>query len=138
VDYDEVMEALADPDSLYLRRFVREYPFLAMQVIGELPIKEICKRAGVSRATAFRRLESERAALEPVWFYEDTLFGDWIKTLTRHELEKIRDGGLYDYLVLEVCEKITDNGRVDLLSVEGDEDLEELIEEKTNLFMVGW
>jgi hypothetical protein len=65
------------------------------------------------------------------------LFGDWIKGLTRDELKKIRREGLYDYLVLEVCEKITDNGRVDLLCVEGDEKLEELVEAKTNLFAVG-
>ena len=137
VNYDDVMEALADPGSRYLRRFVTEFPFLAMQQIGELPIKEICKRAGVSRATAFRRLEMERADLQPIWDYEDSLFGDWLKTLTREELTKIRREGLYDYLVVEVCEKITDNGRIDLLCVEGDEYLEDLVEAKTNLFAVG-
>jgi hypothetical protein len=135
IDYDAIEAAMAS--SRYLRRFVQEFPFLAMQIIGELSIDEIRQKAGVSRATAFRRLEAERSILAPVWEYEYTLFGDWLQTLTRDELTKIRNGGLYDYLVLEVCEKITDNGRVDLLCVEGDEDLEDLVEAKTNLFAVG-
>lgn len=137
VSYEEVMVTLADPGTRYLRRFVREFPFLAMQVIGELPVKEICKRAGVSRATAFRRLEVERADLAPVWEYEGSLFGDWLRTLDRTELEKIRKDGLYDYLILAVSERITDDGREDLLLVEGDEDLEDLTEAKENLFAVG-
>jgi hypothetical protein len=137
VDYEDVMVTLADPGTRYLRRFVKEYPFLAMQVIGEMSIDDIRKKAGVSRRTAMYRLSAERAVLEPLWDYEGSLFGDWLKTLTRSELEKIRRDGLYDYLVLEVCEKITDNGRVDLLCVEGDEDLEDLVEAKTNLFAVG-
>lgn len=137
VNYDDVMEALADPGTRYLQRFVREYPFLAMQVIGEMPVEAIAKQARVSRRTAMYRLSQERADLRPVWEHEGSLFGDWIKTLSREELTKIRTGGLYDYLILEVSEKITDNGRVDLLIVEGDEDLEDLVEAKTNLFAVG-
>ena len=137
VDYDEVMTALADPGSRYLRRFVKEFPFLAMQAIGELTVDQIRKTAKLSRRTVMYRLAQERELLAPVWDYEDSLFGDWLKTLTRDELTKIRNAGLYDYLVLEVCEKITDNGRVDLLCVEGDEELEDLVEAKTNLFAVG-
>lgn len=137
VNYDEIMDALADPGSRYLRRFVKEFPFLAMQAIGELSVDEIRKAAKVSRRTVMYRLAQERELLAPVWDYEGSLFGDWIKTLDRNELKKIRSGGLYDYLVLEVCEKITDNGRVDLLCVEGDEDLGDLVEAKTNLFAVG-
>jgi DNA-binding transcriptional ArsR family regulator len=137
VNYDEIMDSLADPGSRYLRRFVKEFPFLAMQAIGELSVDEIRRAAKVSRRTVMYRLSQERELLTPVWDYEDSLFGDWLKTLTRVELTKIRNGGLYDYLVLEVCEKITDNGRVDLLCVEGDEDLEDLVEAKTNLFAVG-
>jgi len=137
VNYDEVMATLADPGTRYLRRFVKEYPFLAMQVIGELSVTDIAKQAGVSRRTAMYRLSSERADLAPVWDYEGSLFGDWLRSLTRDELIKIRQGGLYDYLILEVSEQITDNGRVDLLVVEGDEDLEDLVEAKTNLFAVG-
>jgi hypothetical protein len=137
VNYDEIMASLADPGSRYLRRFVKEFPFLAMQAIGELTVDEIRKAAKVSRRTVMYRLAQERELLTPVWDYEDSLFGDWLKTLTRVELTKIRNSGLYDYLVLEVCEKITDNGRVDLLCVEGDEDLEDLVEAKTNLFAVG-
>lgn len=137
VDYDDVMTTLADPGSRYLRRFVKEFPFLAMQAIGELSVDQIRKAAKVSRRTVMYRLAQERELLAPVWEYEDSLFGDWLKTLTRYELVKIRNEGLYDYLVLEVCEKITDNGRVDLLCVEGDEDLEDLVEAKTNLFAVG-
>jgi len=136
-DYDEVMIALADPGSRYLRRFVEEFPFLAMQAIGELTVDQIRKTAKLSRRTVMYRLAQERELIAPVWDYEDSLFGDWLKTLTRDELTKIRNGGLYDYLVLEVCEKITENGRVDLLCVEGDEDLEDLVEAKTNLFAVG-
>jgi hypothetical protein len=36
-----------------------------------------------------------------------------------------------------VCEQITDNGVVYLLRTEGDEEEEELVEAKTNLFAVG-
>lgn len=137
VSYDEIMDSLADPGSRYLRRFVKEFPFLAMQAIGELSVDEIRKAAKVSRRTVMYRLAQERELLAPVWDYEGSLFGDWLKTLDRDELRKIRSEGLYDYLVLEVCEKITDNGRVDLLCVEGDEDLAELVEAKTNLFAAG-
>jgi hypothetical protein len=131
------MDSLADPGSHYLRRFVKEFPFLAMQAIGELTVDEIRHLAKMSPGQVKYKLKIEKADLAPVWEYEDSLFGDWLKTLTRVELTKIRTGGLYDYLVLEVCEKITDNGRVDLLCVEGDEDLEDLVEAKTNLFAVG-
>jgi hypothetical protein len=137
VSYEEVMDKLADPGSKYLRRFVEEFPFLAMQAIGEMSVDEIRRTAKVSRRTVMYKLAAERADLEPVWAYEDTLFGDWLRTLTRTELKKIRREGLYDYLVLEVCEKITYNGRVDLLCVEGDEELEDLVEAKTHLFLVG-
>ena len=137
VNYDEVMVTLADPGTRYLRRFVREFPFLAMQAIGEMSVDDIRKKAGVSRRTAMYRLAQERELLAPVWEYEGSLFGDWLKTLTRDKLAKIRKDGLYDYLILEVSEKITDNGRIDLLAVEGDEDLEDLVEAKTNLFAVG-
>jgi len=137
VNYDEVMATLADPGTRYLRRFVREFPFLAMQAIGEMSVDDIRKKAGVSRRTAMYRLAQERELLTPLWEYEGSLFGDWLKTLTRAELTKIRQDGLYDYLILEVSERITDNGREDLLIVEGDEDLEDLVEAKTNLFAVG-
>jgi len=137
VNYDEVMATLADPGTRYLRRFVEEFPFLAMQAIGEMSVDDIRKKAGVSRRTAMYRLAQERELLTPLWEYEGSLFGDWLKTLTRAELTKIRQDGLYDYLILEVSERITDNGREDLLIVEGDEKLDDLVEAKTNLFAVG-
>ena len=121
----------------YLRRFVEEYPFTAMQVIGELPISEIRKRSGLTLRQVTYRLKLEKNDLRPVWEYEDTLFGDWLRTLNREELTKIRKDGLYDYLILAVSERITDNGREDLLCVEGDEYLEDLVEAKTNLFSAG-
>lgn len=137
INYDTIMDALANPDTRYLRRFVEEFPFLAMQAIGELSVDEIRKQAKVSRRTVMYRLSCERVLLAPVWEYEGTLFGDWLRTLSRAELTKIRNGGLYDYLILAVSERITDNGREDLLCVEGDEKLEDLVEAKTNLFAVG-
>ena len=137
VDYDEVMLTLADPGSRYLERFVREYPLTAMQVIGEMPLSEIRKRSGLTQGQVTYKLKLEKSDLRPVWFYEDTLFGDWLRTLNREELTKIRKDGLYDYLILAVSERITDNGREDLLIVEGDEYLEDLVEAKTNLFAAG-
>jgi DNA-binding transcriptional ArsR family regulator len=137
VNYDDAMAALADPGSRYLRRFVKEFPFLAMQAIGELPISEMRKRSGLTRPQVTYKLKVERDELAVVWEYEDSLFGDWLKTLNRDELKKIRRSGLYDYLMVEVSETITDNGIVYLLRTEGDEDLEDLVEAKTNLFAVG-
>lgn len=137
VDYDEVMLTLADPGSRYLERLVKEYPLTAMQVIGEMPLSEIRKRAGLTQGQVTYKLRLEKDDLRPVWAYEDTLFGDWLKTLDRKELTKIRRNGLREYLFVAVSEKNTDNGIVYLLIVEGDEDLEDLVEAKTNLFAVG-
>ena len=137
INYDEVMLSLADPGSKYLERFVREYPLTAMQVIGEMPLSEIRKRSGLTLRQVTYKLKLEKTDLRPVWEYEDTLFGDWLRTLNREELTKIRKDGLYDYLILAVSERITDNGREDLLIVEGDEYLEDLVEAKTNLFAAG-
>ena len=137
VDYDEVMLTLADPGSRYLERLVKEYPLTAMQVIGEMPLSEIRKRAGLTQRQVTYKLKLEKDDLRPVWAYEDTLFGDWLKTLDRKELTKIRRDGLREYLFVAVSEKNTDNGIIYLLVVEGDEDLEDLVEAKTNLFAVG-
>lgn len=139
VNYDDVMVALADSSSSsrYLRRFVEEFPFLAMQAIAELPLSEIRNRSRLTPRQVTYKLRVEKDDLAPVWEYEGTLFGDWLRTLSREELSKIRRDGLYDYLILAVSERITDNGREDLLIVEGDETLEELIEAKTNLFEAG-
>lgn len=137
VNYDEVMDALTDPESRYLRRFVREFPLLAMQAIGELPLAEIRKRTGLTQGQVTYKLKLEKNDLTPVWVYEGSLFGDWLKTLARTELTKIRKESLYDYLMVAVTEKHTDNGIVYLLKTEGDESLDDLVEAKTNLFAVG-
>ncbi|MGH7238846.1 MAG: hypothetical protein ACREHG_02145, partial [Candidatus Saccharimonadales bacterium] len=75
VNYDEVMMTLADPGTKYLRRFVREYPFLAMQTIGNMSIEDIRSAAGITRDQARYRLKLERRDLAPVWKYEGSLFG---------------------------------------------------------------
>jgi hypothetical protein len=137
VSYEDVASSLADPGSAYLRRFVKEFPFLAMQIIGELTIEEIRVLSKATLRQVTYRLKMERDELAVVWDYEGSLFGDWLKTLSRDELKKIRRSGLYDYLMVEVSEKLTDNGIVYLLRTEGDEDLEDLVEAKTNLFAVG-
>jgi hypothetical protein len=137
VSYEDVAASLADPGSRYLRRFVKEFPFLAMQIIGELTIEEIRVLSKSTLRQVTYRLKMERDELAVVWEYEGSIFGDWLRTLTRDELKKIRRSGLYDYLMIEVSEKLTDNGIVYLLRTEGDEDLEDLVEAKTNLFMVG-
>jgi hypothetical protein len=108
-----------------------------MQIIGELTIEDIRVLSKATLRQVTYRLKMERDELAVVWDYEGSLFGDWLKTLSRDELKKIRRSGLYDYLMVEVSEKLTDNGIVYLLRTEGDEDLEDLVEAKTNLFAVG-
>lgn len=137
IDYDSVMEALANPESRYLRRFVKEFPLLAMQAIGELPLQEIRKRAHLTQGQVTYKLKLEKNDLAVIWEYEGSLFGDWLKTLARTELAKIRKESLYNYLMVAVTEKHTDDGIVYLLKTEGDEKLEDLVEAKTNLFAVG-
>jgi hypothetical protein len=137
VNYEEIAEALNNPGSKYLRRFVKDFPFLAMQIIGELSLEEIRHMAGLSPRQVTYKLRQEQDDLAVVWEHEGSLFGDWLKTLDREELKKIRKSGLRDYLMVVVCEQITDNGVVYLLRTEGDEEEEELVEAKTNLFAVG-
>lgn len=137
VNYEEVAATLSNPGSKYLRRFVKEFPFLAMQIIGELSLEEIRHMARLSPRQVTYKLRQEQDDLTIVWEHEGSLFGDWLKTLDRGELKKIRKSGLRDYLMVVVCEQLTENGVVYLLRTEGDEKEEELVEAKTNLFAVG-